>query len=159
MAAFTAAIKAFFSKEPACWASIVSTLAALACPARSSGGASAASWASLAFEAAGGCALLVLAKPSMLPVTWAKAGSSSGRTAVGATGGCSSWSADMGAGAVVGAAAPPVTGGAAGALPAAAPLTGPRALAGSAPALPSLLTAGTGLGGGVGFLALTDSGP
>ena len=69
MAALTAAMNAFLSNEPACWASIVSTLAALACPARSSVGASAASWASLAFDAAGGCARLSLAKPLTLPVT------------------------------------------------------------------------------------------
>ena len=78
MAAFTEAMNAFLSKVPGCWASIVSTLAALACPARSSVGASAASWASLAFDAAGGCARLSLAKPLTLPVTWVKAGSSSG---------------------------------------------------------------------------------
>ena len=54
MAALTEAMKAFLSKVPACWASIVSALAALAWPLRSSVGASAASCASLAFEAAGG---------------------------------------------------------------------------------------------------------
>ena len=58
MAVLTAAMNAFLSNVPACWASIVSALAALACPARSSVGASAASCASLAFDAAGGCARL-----------------------------------------------------------------------------------------------------
>ena len=51
-------MNAFLSNVPGCWASIVSTLAALACPARSSAGASAASCASLAFDAAGGWARL-----------------------------------------------------------------------------------------------------
>src|SRR6478672_11983956 len=50
MAALTAAMNAFLSKEPACWASIEATFASLACPVRSSDGASAASCASFAFE-------------------------------------------------------------------------------------------------------------
>ena len=69
MAVFTAAMNAFLSNEPACWASIVSTLAALACPARSSVGASAASCASLAFDAAGGWARLSSPTALIPPVT------------------------------------------------------------------------------------------
>ena len=80
-------MNAFLSNEPGCWASIVSTLAALACPARSSVGASAASCASLAFDAAGGCARFAFAKPLTVPVTCVNAGSSSGRAPGGGTGG------------------------------------------------------------------------
>ena len=63
MAALTAAMKAFLSNVPGCWASIVSALAALACAPTSPAGGSAASWASFAFDAAGGCARFSLAKP------------------------------------------------------------------------------------------------
>ena len=87
IAALTAAMKAFLSKVPACCASIVSALAACACPATSPAGGSAASWASLALAPAGGCAFLSLATFFTLPVTAAKAGSSAGRTGVGGTGG------------------------------------------------------------------------
>ena len=78
MAVFTAAMNAFLSKVPACWASIVSTFAALAWPATSSVGGSAASCASFAFDAAGGWAFLALAKPLTLPFTCVNAGSSPG---------------------------------------------------------------------------------
>ena len=105
MAAFTAAMKAFLSNVPGCWASIVSALAALACDPTSPAGGSAASWASLAFAAAGGCARFSRAVALTLPVTAVKAGSSSGRTPVGRTGGCSSASAANGAGAAPIAAA------------------------------------------------------
>ena len=60
MAVFTAAMNAFLSNVPACCASIVSTFAAFAWPATSSVGASAASCASFAFDAAGGCAFLAV---------------------------------------------------------------------------------------------------
>ena len=87
MAALTEAMNAFLSKVPACCASIVSALAALAWPLRSSVGASAASWASLAFEPAGGCARLALANVFTFFVTLVNAGSLSGSTPGGLTGG------------------------------------------------------------------------
>src|SRR5664279_4962339 len=118
MAALTAAMNAFLSKVPGCWASMASTLAALACPATSSVGGSAASWASLAFAAAGGCAFLLLATAVTLPLTWLKAGSSAGLAAVGGAGGRSSLSAVSGTG-IVGAAAL-AAGAVVGAVPAAA---------------------------------------
>ena len=115
MAALTAAMNAFLSNEPACWASIEATFASLACPAMSSDGASAASWASFALDAAGGCARLSLANAFTLPVTCLNAGSCSGATDFGATGGCNSWSADSGAAGI--AVAPPPEGAAGGAAP------------------------------------------
>src|SRR5450755_1585259 len=158
MAALTAAMNAFLSKVPGCWASMASTLAALACPATSSVGGSAASWASLTFDAAGGCAFLPLAKAVTLPLTWSKAGSSSGLVAVGGAGGCSSLSAVNGAG-TVGAAAL-AAGAVVGPVPDAAALPRlPTGLAAPAPALPNGLTGGTGFAGGTGFFAATDPGP
>ena len=134
----------------------MSTFASLACPAMSSVGASAASWASFAFDAAGGCARLSLAKALTLPVTCLKAGSCSGATVFGATGGCNSWSADSGA-AGIAVAPPPPVGAAVGAAPRGPPPT--AALARLAAALPSGLTLGTGLVGGTGFFGATAAGP
>ena len=161
IAAFTAAMNAFLSNVPGCWASIVSTLAALACPARSSAGASAASCASLAFAAAGGCARFAAAAPFTAPVTWANAGSAR-RT-------------DAGRGRPAGPAAgrrraaprrrrcgpprPPSEPGAGAAAARRSAPSGRRPSPGFAAAFPSGLTFGTGFGGGTGFFAGTASGP
>ncbi len=98
MAVFTASMNAFLSNDPGRWASIVSALAALACEPTSPDGGNAASWASLAFDAAGGCARFSRPVALTLPVTAVKAGSSSGRTPLGRTGGCNSASAANSAG-------------------------------------------------------------
>ena len=115
-------MNAFLSNEPACWASIVSTLAALAWPATSSVGRErprpGPPWPS---TPAGGCALLALAKPLTLPVTCVKAGSSSGATAGRRDRRLEQLVARQGAGAGAGAAAPPVIAGAGGAGARAAP--------------------------------------
>ena len=118
-------------------------------------GGSAASWASLAFDAAGGCARFSLAVALTLPVTAVKAGSSSGRTWLGGTGGCSSASAASGAGAVA-TSRRSTDHRRAGS---AAPLPFPPGAVFFAPARPSGLTAGTFLGGGTGFFAGTAPGP
>ena len=139
----------------------MSTLAALACPARSSPGATAASCASLAFAAAGGCARFAAAAPFTAPVTWANAGSAAGLTPGGGTGGASSWSEVSGARRTSGRhrpRLPPERGPGQRRAPVAAPF-GPAAFAGFAAALPSGLTFGTGFGGGTGFFAGTASGP
>ena len=154
MAAFTAAMNAFLSNVPGCWASMVSALAAFAWPVRSSVGARAASWASLAFAAAGGCARLTLAKVLTFFVTWVNAGSLSGSTPGGLTGGCSSCSPESAAGSAAGP--PPTAGAGAGG---AAPGPPPAGFAPFAAALPRGLLAGTGLGGGTGFLGATCPGP
>src|SRR3954462_533160 len=107
-------MNAFLSKVPGCWASIVSTLAALACPARSSAGGSAASWASFAFDAAGGGARFGAPTPRPALVTWVNAGSPAGRTPGGGTGGASNLSGDDAAG-VMTAAGVGATGAAGGA--------------------------------------------
>ena len=163
IAAFTAAMNAFLSNVPGCWASIVSTLAALACPARSSAGASAASWASLAFAAAGGCARFAAATPFTAPTTWLNAGSAAGRTPGGGTGGASSWSEVSARRAADVGAAPPAAASERSAGARAARRSGgprrPPPFAGFAAALPSGLTFGTGFGGGTGFFAGTASGP
>ena len=157
MAVFTAAMNACLSKVPACWASIVSAFAALAWPATSSVGGSAAPCASFAFDAAVGWAFLAFAKPVTLPFTCLKAGSSPGVTPAGATGGSSSLSAVSGAGAI-GAAAPPPPPPAPGAL-AAGGFAGPAGLGAFAPALPSGETGLVGLVGGTGFFGATAEGP
>ena len=162
MAALTAAMNAFLSNEPACWASMVSTFAALAWPGRSSVGASAASCASLAFDGRRRMRLLVLGEAGLTwPVTCVKAGSSLGphlgrrRPAVAA------------AGRRTAAPGRPSL-----RRPPAAPAAPQRrhrsrrpcrhrrpVWRGFAPALPSGCTAGTGFGGGTGFFAGTASGP
>ncbi len=154
IAAFTEAMNAFLSKVPAGWASIESAFAALAWPVTSSVGASAASCASFAFDAAGGCARLALANVFTFFVTCLNAGSPSGATPGGLAGGWSSWSPDRAAGSGAGAG-PPLIAGAGGA----APGPPPTGLAPFAAALPSGLLAGTGFLGGTGFFAGTAPGP
>src|SRR5262245_4962465 len=155
-------MNAFLSNDPACWASIESTLAALACPVRSSVGANAASWASFAFDAAGGCARFAFANPFTLPATRVYAASCSGRTPSGGAGGSNNCSPDNAAGAGAGAGAdttPPVPPESGAGVPGPALPTFAAGMAGLAAAFPNGLTAGTGFVGGTAFFAATAFGP
>ena len=156
MAAFTAAMNAFLSNEPGRWASIESALAALACDPTSPDGGTAASWASLAFAVAGGCARFSRPVALTLPVTAVNAGSASGRTPLGGTGGCSRASSARARRRPLRPLPPRA---AEPAFPRPAPVEGPTGAAFFAPARPSGLTAGTFFGGGTAFLAGTLPGP
>ena len=156
IAAVTAAMNAFLSNDPGRWASIESALAALACDPTSPDGGTAASWASLAFAVAGGCARFSRPVALTLPVTAVNAGSASGRTPLGGTGGCNRASAAPSA---VPADGPSVEAPSEPVFPRPDPVDGPAGAAFFAPARPSGLTAGTFFGGGTAFLAGTLPGP
>ena len=147
IADLTAAMNAFLSKPPGRWASIVSTLAALAWPSTSPDGGTAASCASLAFAAAGGCAFFSRPWAFTAAVTPVNPGSSSGRVRDGGVGGAST----SGSAAATG---PGPAAAGAGARPG-----GPAAFRAGRDAAASGDFAGVRFGGGTGFLPGTAPGP